>query len=276
MPGFIKLYRDLRDNWIWKDKPFAKGQAWVDIMFRCNHKCDKIPHNNGFIWILRGQFVSSNYKLAEDWGWSESGVRRFMKILSEDGMITIKSLGRRTLYEVSNYCAFQALEQSELYQNIDAQNAHKRRANDAQNAPNKNVKNIKNDKNKEVIYTEIESLILDHWNSKDITQSQKTESLQKSIKAALKKFSKEQIIQAIDNYSTIFKDKNYFYSHIWYLDKFLKQDNGVPDFIDTGQKWVNYKNDKKKSPQGGGMPQAGNFEQRKYNKEYLDSLYENS
>lgn len=26
------------DNWVWQDKPFSHGQAWVDMILMANHK----------------------------------------------------------------------------------------------------------------------------------------------------------------------------------------------------------------------------------------------
>jgi DNA replication protein DnaD len=146
MDGYIKLYRKLLENPIWNDKPFSKGQAWTDMMFRCNHTCRQIPRDGGMVWILRGQFVLSNYKLAEAWGWSESSVRVFLKLLSSQKMLTILSTRHYTLYEVTKYCVYQSryLEELEGFQN--AQETHKKRTRNAQETPNNILKNDKNDK----------------------------------------------------------------------------------------------------------------------------------
>ena len=86
--------------------------------------------------------------------------------------------------------------------------------------------------------------ILEHWNSKNIVKHTDTENMIKSINAALKKYGKELIIEAIDNYSTIYHDKTYFYKHIFRLDIFLKQANGITYFFRDGQNWINYKPNK--------------------------------
>lgn len=147
MPGYIKLYRDIQEHWSWKDKPFTKGQAWIDIIFRCNHVCKKVPRGSGFVWVLRGQFIFSNYKLAEAWGWSESSVRLFLKLLQEDGMLIIRSQNKYTLYEVVNYCAYQSAEWWDFAPGHNAQKTRKKRANNAHAAPNNNDKNDKNENN---------------------------------------------------------------------------------------------------------------------------------
>ena len=64
--------------------------------------------------------------------------------------------------------------------------------------------------------------------------------MEKEITKAIKKYSKEDIVTAINNYSTCYHDQDFYYSHVWRLDKFLKQGNGLPDFLEDGQVWLNY------------------------------------
>lgn len=144
--GYIKLYRKLQENPIWNDKPFSKGQAFTDMMFRCNHVCKKVIGYGDYTWVLRGQFISSNYKLADAWGWSESSVRQFIKLLVKEKMITVLSSRHYTLYEVTNYCVYQSLDNAELEEISNAQKTHRKRTGNAQKTPNKNDKNDKNDK----------------------------------------------------------------------------------------------------------------------------------
>lgn len=82
--------------------------------------------------------------------------------------------------------------------------------------------------------------ILDFWNSKEIIIHKPLKPLIEQIESALKKYGKDKIIQAIENYSKIHSDEKYFYRHIWRLDKFLKQSNGLPNFLEDGQTWINY------------------------------------
>lgn len=143
MAGYIKLYRDLKDNPIWQDRPFSKGQAWIDIILRCNHVCNKVTGYGKCEWVLRGQFISSNYKLAEYWGWSESTVRIFIKLLESEKMIIKKSFSKYTLYEVTNYCVYQSIDTEGLQEITNAQKTHKKRTRHAQKTPNNNDNNNK-------------------------------------------------------------------------------------------------------------------------------------
>lgn len=37
MSGWIKIHRDILYHEIWSDKPFSKGQAWIDLILMANH-----------------------------------------------------------------------------------------------------------------------------------------------------------------------------------------------------------------------------------------------
>ena len=91
-----------------------------------------------------------------------------------------------------------------------------------------------------------------HFNSKKIVVSRsKTEKIIKAIDKALKTYSKEEIIKAIDNYSTVIKDTEYYFDTKWGLETFLKQSNGLAHFVDDGEKWINYITYKDKGDKNG-------------------------
>jgi NACalpha-BTF3-like transcription factor len=141
VPGYIKLYRDLQDNPIWQQRPFSKGQAWIDMIFRCNHICKPVSGFGNIQWVKRGEFISSNYKLAEAWGWSESAVRTFMRQLEYNKMILRQSFVKFSLYILQNYTYFQSAETEDLSEVANAQKTHRKRTGNAQKTPNNNDKN---------------------------------------------------------------------------------------------------------------------------------------
>ena len=117
------------------------------------------------------------------------------------------------------------------------------------NASSKIVEPIP-DINKQIINTNIkentkEKEIFDFWNSQHIQTHQKlTNEMQKAIDKALKTYSMDEIKTAIERYGTIY-NSNYYFKYKWDLEKFLKQKNAMPDFLDDGIKWINYNNRKK-------------------------------
>lgn len=80
--GFIKLHRSLlNDQYFWADKPFAKGQAWVDLLMLAQWKRRKCLINGRLVWLEPGDIYASTRWLAERWGWSKNKVASFLKDL---------------------------------------------------------------------------------------------------------------------------------------------------------------------------------------------------
>ncbi|WP_054876923.1 replication protein [Oxobacter pfennigii] len=126
---------------------------------------------------------------------------------------------------------------------------------------NQEIKN--KTKYKENIYSAVESEILNYWKSKCLKQHKPTPDLKTKINAALKKHGKDLIIQAISNYATIYDDDGYYYKHPWDLGKFLKQKNGLPEFVDEGDQWISYnlqlKTRASPTKKGDNIPNAGSL-----------------
>ena len=109
--GWIKLYRQLQDCWIWLDKePFDKRSAWVDLLLTANHSDKKILFNGELITVKRGQILTSVRKLSVKWKWSVNKVYRFLKLLEDDEMLQKESDKDRTLLTIINYSIFQCCE----------------------------------------------------------------------------------------------------------------------------------------------------------------------
>lgn len=105
--GWISIHRKIKDHWVWDEKPFSKGQAWVDILLMANHAEKKVALGNELITVKRGMFITSEKKLMENWGWSKGKVRAFLKMLEDDLMIERKTDSKKTTINVVNYNVFQ-------------------------------------------------------------------------------------------------------------------------------------------------------------------------
>lgn len=82
--------------------------------------------------------------------------------------------------------------------------------------------------------------IYSHFNSKNIiVHRQLNSKISSAITKALKDYSHEEIISAIDHYAEVYHS-DFYYEHKWSLDKFLKQDNGISRFTDEGDIWNSY------------------------------------
>lgn len=103
--GWIKLHRQIVDNWIWEDAEMLR--AWLDILLMVNHEDKKIYFNGKLITIKRGEKLTSILKLSDRWGWSRNRVRHFLDLLEGDGMCTTIRTTNGTTLKVSNYKEYQ-------------------------------------------------------------------------------------------------------------------------------------------------------------------------
>ena len=105
--GWIKLHRKINECWIWDEKPFDRGRAWIDLLLLANHSDKKILFNGNVVMVKKGQYLTSIRKLSERWGWSYDKVSRFLKILVSEDMLQKESDSSRTLLTIVNYEVYQ-------------------------------------------------------------------------------------------------------------------------------------------------------------------------
>jgi hypothetical protein len=101
--SWIPLHRNIRESWLWTDKPFSKGQAWIDLLLCANHKDNEVSFRSELIHVKRGQLVTSEVKLSKRWGWSRVKVSNFLKILRNENKIEQKPDNRKTVLTICNY-----------------------------------------------------------------------------------------------------------------------------------------------------------------------------
>ncbi|NYB74843.1 hypothetical protein HZF24_11910 [Sedimentibacter hydroxybenzoicus DSM 7310] len=105
--GWISIHRQIWNNWTWKDKPFSKGQAWIDILLLVNHNPDKVYFRDSIYDVEPGQRITSELQLSERWGWSRNKTRRFLNDLEREQQIDVKRDNRKTVITVLNYTKYQ-------------------------------------------------------------------------------------------------------------------------------------------------------------------------
>lgn len=105
--GFISIHRKIQDNWLWSDKPFSKGQAWIDLLLLARWKDEKKLHRGKLYDRKRGEVNYSMTWLAERWGWSRDKVRRFIRTLERDNMVTLNATTNDTSVTIENYSIYQ-------------------------------------------------------------------------------------------------------------------------------------------------------------------------
>ena len=254
MEGWIKLHRDIREHWLWEDKPFDRRSAWIDLILSANHKDNKLVLGNEILVIERGSFITSEVKLMERWGWSKSKVRSFLNLLQNDKMIVRKTDHKKTTLTICNYNVWQDGETTE-----EPQKDRKKTAKEPQKDTNKNVKNVKNVKKEEEI--SIDDFFETIW----------TMYPKKSRKAAVKPKQKkilyeigiEKMTKAIENYKKAKDGADMQYWHAGY--RFFNE--VYVDYLE--ENYVPVKRNTKATQQ------HQNFEQRQYDDVDFDKFYDN-
>jgi hypothetical protein len=108
--GWISVHRQITDHWLWKEKPFSRAQAWIDLILMANHTPNKFVLGNELMEVDRGQFITSEKKLMERWGWGKSKLRAYLDILQKDSMIVKKTDRKKTTLTICQYSDWQDLQ----------------------------------------------------------------------------------------------------------------------------------------------------------------------
>ena len=141
--GWISIHRQIRENWVWDDKPFDKTHAWIDLLLNANHQDNKINLGTELILVPRGSFITSELKLMDRWGWSKTKLRSFLKLLQEDNMIIKISDKKKTTVTIVNYNVYQESENQEKTSEKLQEN-HKKTIEKLKKDTNNNVNNVNN------------------------------------------------------------------------------------------------------------------------------------
>lgn len=101
--SFIKLDRKLMSNFLWEERPFSRGQAWVDLLFMANYTDKKRIVRGKIVECNRGEVNTSLHGLSERWGWSRKKIQAFLKLLETEKMVTTQSTPTGTIITIENY-----------------------------------------------------------------------------------------------------------------------------------------------------------------------------
>lgn len=116
--GWVSVHRSIFNHWVWQDKPFSKGHAWIDLILQANHTTGKALIGKTLLEVERGSFVTSEVKLSKRWGWSRCKVRGFLRRLESDSMLNKQSDSKKTVIKVLNYDLYQNVQDDKSQQTI--------------------------------------------------------------------------------------------------------------------------------------------------------------
>lgn len=106
--GFIKVYRSLKDHWLWEHgTKKTRLEAWIWLLLNANAYTKKSTKGNQLIEVKEGQILVSKQKLSLEWRWHRTTVDNFLLILKNDGMITYEVFNKYTLISIKNINIYQ-------------------------------------------------------------------------------------------------------------------------------------------------------------------------
>jgi hypothetical protein len=147
--GWVSVHRKIEDCWVWKDKPFSYGQAWIDLLIIANHADIKKPYKGKIVVCKRGCINRSILSIANRWGWSRAKVKRFLDLLKADEMIDFYSTTHDTTITIIKYDDYQHSVTTNDTTSVQPAN-NKRTTNEQQTDTNNNVNknnNVNNNNN---------------------------------------------------------------------------------------------------------------------------------
>ena len=104
---WIKLYRKIIDNKLWRAKPFDYGKAWVDLLLHASHEDQTIRRGNHDVGVPKGSICRSEKYFEDRWGWTRRNVHKFLQFLEAENMISMKSGRWGTEIQITNWKFYQ-------------------------------------------------------------------------------------------------------------------------------------------------------------------------
>ena len=142
MSGWIKIHRDLMNHWCASDPNFLA--VWMHLISSANFQTKKSLINSIVVEVKRGQLIFGLNAFSKKSGVSVSKLRRIMKVLESELMISRQKTNKYSIISITKY---------NDYQVIDKQNTGKKQSNNNQNTTPKEGKEGK--EGKEVSYDDL-------------------------------------------------------------------------------------------------------------------------
>lgn len=144
--GWVKVYRSLMENDLWKDRPFSRGQAWVDLIMLAAHKDTEFYFDSALLPVKKGEIITSKRKLGIRWGWSNSKVDKFLNELEKVEMLAQKSDAKKTTIKITKYSQYQGFESIAAAEKTTHKTTERRQRGDSEATLKRTYNNVKNDK----------------------------------------------------------------------------------------------------------------------------------
>jgi DNA replication protein DnaD len=144
MSGWICLHRSLLKHWLSED---PDGMAvWVRLLLEANFETQKKVFNGSLIEVKRGELIYGRKAFSVKTGISEAKLRRIIKQLEDDGMISQQKTNKYSIISIANYDNYQVSSQQIANrspadrQQIASKSPHYNNVNNVNNETSKDIK----------------------------------------------------------------------------------------------------------------------------------------
>lgn len=211
MQGWISLHRKMLQSDIFQNEKMFK--IFMYCLMKATHKERKQRVGMQVIDLEKGQFIFGRNVAASELNMNESTVYQYVKILEEDGAITIDSNNKFSVVSVVNWEFYQ--DNNNNVTTKEQQNNNKITTKEQQNNTNNNVNNVDNVNKEQDPFSE-EQKIFDYYISKNLIKHKTfTPKMKQEVRKALSnvdyKYTVDEIKRVIDNYATVYESDNHWF-----------------------------------------------------------------
>jgi hypothetical protein len=136
--GWISLDRKILKHDIFKfSKSYSRLEAWLWLLFRANYIDNDVCIGNEIYKLKRGQMIISQLKVRLLFGWSNTRLSNFLKLLKKTGSIDFNTNNKMTIVTILKYDTYQL-------------NQYQKQTNKETKTKQKNINNNINKENKEI------------------------------------------------------------------------------------------------------------------------------
>lgn len=105
--GWVRIYRELWDEYGFFSQPFCKNMAWIDLIMLANYAPGTIYKRGITVNLNRGDMGVSQDELAKRWRWSRGKVIRFLDELETKHWIVQQGNNVTTCITIVEYEKYQ-------------------------------------------------------------------------------------------------------------------------------------------------------------------------
>ena len=106
--GWISINRKLLKHDIFKfNKQYSRFEAWVWLLLRANYEDRDVCIGNKIYKLKRGQMIISQLKVRLKFGWSNTRLTNFLKLLKNKGSIEYETNTKMTIVTILKYDSYQ-------------------------------------------------------------------------------------------------------------------------------------------------------------------------